>query len=239
MLDDVLNNAFLTIETGEVDQVVQLQLHVTEEKGRFKVVAKVSQILFFWVDNCTLFWKNWQTCPSSSWRPPPCHTWSRPSQTRALSFSSKLRHCLSTAPGACDDCSEYFNSKLWSREQGRRKSKCKYEYDWWFVLRQNLIKQIALPCRVPVHHPVHLHLVHDAHLHSAVYSRDGPCCCHIWKIAFFRQSWDTRSWNHQVAALRAFSTLFENLTAKLESLPLINYVLTDHKKFKEWSRPNS
>ena len=47
MLDDVLNNAFLTIETGEVDQVVQLQLHVTEEKSRFKVVAKVSQILFF------------------------------------------------------------------------------------------------------------------------------------------------------------------------------------------------
>ena len=28
MLDDVLNDAFVVVETGEVDQVVQLQLHV-------------------------------------------------------------------------------------------------------------------------------------------------------------------------------------------------------------------
>ena len=28
MLDDVLNDAFAVVETGEVDQVVQLQLHV-------------------------------------------------------------------------------------------------------------------------------------------------------------------------------------------------------------------
>ena len=45
MLDDVLNNPFVTVETGQVDQVVQLQLHVAREKqgDLVKVVDRASK----------------------------------------------------------------------------------------------------------------------------------------------------------------------------------------------------
>ena len=43
MLDDVVNNAFVTVEAGEVDQVVQLQLHVAwEQQGGFVKDADAS-----------------------------------------------------------------------------------------------------------------------------------------------------------------------------------------------------
>ena len=45
MLDDVLNNSFLSVETGEVDQVVQFQLHVAREKqGGLVKVADASKM---------------------------------------------------------------------------------------------------------------------------------------------------------------------------------------------------
>ena len=53
---------------------------------------------------------------------------------------------------------------------------------WGFSKSKNdHVKHIAL-LRVPVDDPVPLHLIHDSHLHSAVYSGYGPCGCHVWKI---------------------------------------------------------